>query len=210
MKGQGFVHYKNYGLDLLFKSLSISKTYFNQVGLKVINSTLKQIDVNEYTCRPLNIELDQKLFLLTDFLFDEYTLLNTEIKDSPHYQLMHLLLKNDVIRNSDYIQRVKRGTIDMRPAYNFTDAFYRSLFETRMTEINDNQIKPILLTKINDLYYILDGKHRASLLKLLNKTCPCICIDNFDVKDYYALYWKQIKQRQTQKFKKHLAFYSQL
>jgi len=210
MKAQGFLHYSNYGLDLLFKLFSTSYTYFNNVGLKVFNSKLAKINIKNYSYQHLNILPNQQLFLLPDFLFDEYSLINKEIRQSPHYEFMACLIRNGDIKNSDYIQRAKKGTIDMRPTINYKEVFYRTLFKKRIKEINNNETQPVLLTKINNLYYILDGKHKASLFKLLNKSCPCICIENFDIAKYYERYWKKIKKQHPESFKKHLSFYNKL
>jgi len=210
MKAKGLFHYCYYGVDLIFKAININYTYFNKVGLKVFNSKLKKIEIQNYSYQHLNISPNQQLYLLPDFLFDEYTLLNKEIRQSPHYQFMNCLLLSKEITNSAYVQRAKKGTIDMRHPINYKEEFYRTLFEKRVNEINNMEIEPVLLTKINNLYYILDGKHKASLFKLLDKTCPCIYLENFDLDEYYAPYWKKITAQYSEKFKKHLSFYNKL
>lgn len=210
MKAKGILHHSNYGLELIFKFFSIRYIYFNRVGLKVINSKLKQIDIEHYINKRIDISPSQQLFLLPDFLYDEYTLVNNEIRKTPHYSFMSSLLRGEEILDSEYIQRSKKGTIDMRLCVNYKKEFYRTLFEKRIDQINNNKIKPVLLTKINNFYYILDGKHRASLLFLLNKTCPCIVLDNFDLKEYFKCFWKKIRVRHSGRHEKHLSFYNQL
>ena len=210
MKAQGFLHYKNYGLELIFKSFSISHIYFNNVGLKVFNAPIKRIEIEKYTSFNLNLPAKQEVFLLPDFLYDENTLLKKEISESPHYQLMTSLLNKEELSKNSYVQRAKQGTIDMRPATNFKTTFYKELFSKRMMEIEQNQIKPILLMKLHNSYFILDGKHRVALLKLLDKSYPAICLEDFDIKEYYQKYWERIKHQKSNKFKNHLAFYEEL
>lgn len=210
MKAKGFIHYKNYGMELLFKSISAHYLFFNKVGLKEINSSLDKINLDNYKQKSWEAMPEDKLYLLPDFLYDEHTLLGKEIKESPHYGLMNALNNKEEFMNLEYIKRSKKGTIDMRRALNYKTNFYQEMYRMRRAEISGNQIKPILLTKVNDIYYILDGKHRAALLKVLNKSCPCIYLENFNIKQYYAAYWKKIQSQNTNRFKKHMAFYSQL
>lgn len=210
MKGQGFLHFKNYGLDLLFKALSIHYSYFSKTGLKAFNSKQKPVDISKYSYEHIEISPSQQVFLFADFLFDEHTLLQKEIKESPHYELMQVLLQNKSPIRANYTRLAKNGSLDTRPSVNYKEAFYRSIFEMRKKEIEENRIKPALVIKINDLYYVLDGRHQLSLCKLLDKNCPCIYIENFDIKNFYASFWKKIRAEKSKKFKTHLAFYNKL
>ncbi len=210
MKASGYLHYRNYGLDLLFKSLSISHVYFNRVGLKAFNPQIGKDDLEKYFGQDILLSSSEKLYLLPDFLFDDHTLLGREIGDSPHYELMQKLQKRESIQETEYIKRSNTGTIDMRPSYKFKESFYRSLWEDRMKDIENGAIKPILIVKVHGSNYILDGKHRAALLKLLNLDYPCIVLENIDLKLYFAQLWNKIKGKQSGRFKKHTAFYGQL
>ena len=210
MKASGYLHYRNYGLDLLFKALSISYVYFNKVGLKVFNPRIGNESLDKYYGQQVMLPSNENLYLLPDFLFDNYTLLDTEISDSPHYELMKKLQEGQPILETEYISRSNTGTIDMRPSYKFKESFYRSLWEERMKDVESGTIKPILIVKVRGSNYILDGKHRAALLKLLNLDYPCILLENIDMKLYFDQLWKKIKGKQSGRFKKHMAFYGQL
>jgi hypothetical protein len=206
MKGKSILHYTNHGLSLLMKRLSISFLFFNNVGLKAFNPKLEPIEVHKYQTNYFSLHRDKKLYLLPDFLYDNYSLINKTIAESPHFELMSLLLHKKPIIHSDYVKRVKNGTLDLRPSYNFTTKFYLSIFERRKKEWEDNKLKPILVTQIKDRYYVLDGKHRASLLKVMNKPIPCICLEDFDIWEYYEVLWKKIENKNSKNFSKHFAF----
>jgi len=210
MRGHGIIHYRNYGLELIFKCLSTHYLYFNKFGLKEYNSRIGSKDIGQYDYSKFTVTPDTNLFLMPDFMYDEFTLLNTEIGDSPHYDLMYRLENQLDIVSSLYIRRSASGTLDMRPAYQYKDSYYKKRYKLAKSEMQENKLKPVFLCRVNRHLYILDGKHRLALTKVLDQNCPSIIVENLDIKLFYDVYWKKIFGTTGDRYLKHRRFFSQL
>lgn len=121
-------------------------------------------------------EIDgEDLFLGPDFLQDSYTLLNSSIVSSPHYNFIKAINDNDDISTSDYYLRFINGTIDWRfpkkPIKQF-DKFYKKN-KIAKGQILNSTYTPVKVYRWNNRYYIYDGKHRAALCSLLNRKVKC-------------------------------------
>ena len=122
----------------------------------------------------------KELYLGPDFLKDEYTLINKQLIDSPHYGLMLAIREKKDIRNTEYIRRFNLGELDWRHSRpmpkNFE--FYYKKYEDSMKAIIEGSYRPIIVYFQDNRYYIYDGKHRAALCALLGVTINCIVVGN--------------------------------
>lgn len=184
--------------------------YPTVVGLKNFNLGFLSILKYPYVIEELILEPD-RLYLGPDFLKDAYTLLDVKITDSPHYRYMESLNCNGDIRETDYIKRRKNGTLDWRDCKPINSSFIekaKQKFIIHKREIEDNKYNPILVYEIRNRYYIFDGKHRASLCALLNKTIKCRVISCNCVTSFYGDYLYEIIKGDPL-YSKHDSFYSQ-
>lgn len=180
--------------DKLFCCLNKTKVFNTRLGVKSINASLKIERINERERMVLPAE---ELLLGFDFLQDRYTLFGVKIKDSPHYQLMKDIQGKANICNSEYIARLKSGTLDARRpifvSHKRLESFYRT-FQGRTQEIIADSYEPVIIYELNSEYYIYDGKHRAALCQLLNKGVKCVIIDaSFLYEPTYLKYFSIMK-----------------
>lgn len=170
-------------IEKLFNIFNITKIYENKVGIKMINSQLKnqkQYIINE-------IKLDKEdLYLGFDALKDSYTLCGVAIKDSPHYNFINTIKNGENIKSTDYYIRYSKGVLDGRKKKNIHNKDIKKFYEfynIRKKEIENEIYKPIQVYKINDKYYIADGKHRAAFCAVMNKKIKCYEITDDFLKD---------------------------
>ena len=186
----------------LCKKKHIFRVLCTKYGLKCLNIKLVRQGPTIISEKAFDIE-PVKLFLGIDYLNDDYTLLDTSILDSPHYSFINAILNGEDLSKTDYIERYQRGTLDGRQGRPLIKDF--SLFQercnTRIGQLDDMQ--PVMVYRVNDRYYIYDGKHRAALCALLGVKVRCILVD-YRFNDN-ALFKIMIKEKE---FKKHLSLLS--
>ncbi len=115
-----------------------------------------------------------ELYLGLDYLKDKYTLLGREIRQSPHYLFMKAIQNKMDLSQTDYIRRYESGTLDWRigvPKHR-SFKYYYTKYQEREKELN-NRVSPVLVYKIDNNYYVFDGKHRAALCALNNIPIAC-------------------------------------
>lgn len=196
--------------EKVYERLMIFKVTETNVGFKFINVLLIRPTKKNQTKHETTIVKPEQLYLSIDFLKDQYTLLGCNIKDSPHFFLMKALMKGDDISNTDYIQRVKRGTLDTRFLQNNIDSnSYIDCFKKRKIEIENGDISPILVYKINGKFYIKDGKHRAALCALLDRPIFVIQLDpNSMIEGVGERVFSEMNKKKA--YSKHFSFYSEM
>lgn len=168
--------------ELVLKKLCMQRIIQTNFGIKFLNGSSFR------TQCPINIkghlELESKdIYLGMDYLKDDYTLVNVNIKDTPHYEFMSLLDNNEDISHSNYIKRFYNGTLDARiphKKYNNYSSFYRKHRFVK-SEIIKGTYSPVVVYKIKEKYYIYDGKHRAALCAYLSVPIKCAIIDPYSV-----------------------------
>lgn len=154
----------------------------SSVGYKILNVSL--LRSSEYNITH-NINNDtivilepKQLFLSIDLLKDKYSLLGCNILCSPHYNFMVALENEKPLKDTDYINRYKNGTLDARFPHIAKDyAYFKDKYKKMKILVTNNNIEPVSVYKIGTQYYIKDGKHRAALCALLNKPIPCRVLD---------------------------------
>jgi len=116
-----------------------------------------------------------ELYLGVDYLKDRYTLLGCNLLDSPHYNFLRAIRDNEDLLKTDYLIRFEKGTLDGRRGMPKQKKInkYIEKYKIRQSELERNQLAPVLVYKIAGSYYIYDGKHRAALCALNDK--PVVC-----------------------------------
>lgn len=154
--------------------------YFqNQYGVKAFNKPMfdnSSADIGE----KIILKADD-LYLGFDGLKDKYTLCGKSLLESPHYELMSRLYDEiPDFYNCEYVRREKYGYLDGRMGYiinkNMID-MHQNAYKKSLVSLKQGKQKEVLIYYCVDKYYILDGKHTASLCATLGKDISCIAID---------------------------------
>lgn len=177
---RGFFYRLIIGLMRRMNICAIKKTKY---GVKGLNNWYGSPIPVSNKCIYLSSE---DLFLEKDFLKDDYTLVNVNISNSPHYDFMNSLLTGKNIKSTDYIKRFEGGFLDGRlPSYVSKKkiAEMKRIFEKMVNEVTLDEYEPVLVYNSNSKYYIYDGKHRAALCALFNKKVKCVLIKKIDLSD---------------------------
>lgn len=178
----------------LFHRFGYSFYYTNKYGVKVINRTsgeAKHKQTNESF-----IELNPRaLYLPFDFLKDEFTLLDTNIMESPHYKLICGCDEGN-LENNEYINRAICGTLDGRDSTYETVERYLKCYSEKQKDFQENQIEAIRFYTVGRKKYIADGKHRAAMAayhgwKITGKEIYPINIITPNVKRMYSIMKKK-------------------
>lgn len=184
-------------LNKLAKILDVSVLYQTKVGIKSLNQLMQSQELysfNEFYANP------NELYLGFDALKDAYTLVDVCIDNSPHFFLMEALNNHLSIKNTEYCQRYKAGTLDSRARVSLSHRELQRMeekFALRKQEILEGRYAPVQVYRRNGKYYIADGKHRAALCTLFE--CPIKCVeisadflkDSFRKWIYRKMYKKQ-------------------
>lgn len=214
MKKNSFIH-RLYCNILVFqrktaKLLGSTFIYFSSKGIKSINPIIQN---HNYYAINSGMISPEKLHLGVDFLKDNYTLCGTKIIDSPHYSFLKALRDDEDICNTDYYSRFLNGSLDSRiPKYiskkNRDD--FKSIFLNRLDKLKKKQIKPVIIYKLNNTYYIADGKHRAALCCLYNKEVPYIEITFDYLVDSYRMWMYEKMLKKKKLYETNIKIYNML
>lgn len=194
--------------EKLFSKLNKSKAFRTSLGLKNINMSLRVIHPETDGNEIVMISPDE-LFLGFDYLKDDYTLLDTSIKKSPHYDMMKKLYEEKDISDCEYIKRWVSGTLDWRYGFikpdNF-DFFVKRFIQSK-ENIEKNTIKPVIIYSFCGKYYIYDGKHRAAMCAYNEMSVPCIVIDTEHI---FSGVWEEMFKKILNRkyYRKHTEFYN--
>lgn len=192
--------------ELLLK-LKKTATFKTVCGLKNINMNTRVIQP-ETEGKEITVISPDELFLGYDYLKDSFTLLDTPIKESPHFDMMKRLYKGESISDCDYINRWVAGTLDWRHGYirpkNYN--FFIQRFNRSKEDIESNNIKPVTVYKLGEKYYIYDGKHRAAMCAYNKINIPCIVLDT---EHMFSGIWEELFKKilNRKDYKKHTEFY---
>ena len=196
--------------DRIAKKLNVSLIYVSRKGIKSINQLMQSQLYFVRDKKEINAE---DLFLGFDGLKDKYTLVDMCILDSPHWELMHTILREFPIEETDYYKRALRGELDTRGPLNLNDKNLKSMkgkFDKRKNEIEADCYQPIQVYELDNRYYIADGKHRAALCAMLGKKVRCDVISTDYLKDSFRIWiLKKMKiiNDKNGEFSKHSRFF---
>ncbi len=196
-------------INRVCKRLDVSVLYESKAGIKCLNN-ISVGSMHEYLSsggpQPLSAE---NLYMCMDRLKDPYTLLYTNILDSPHFELMRILRDGGDVMRSAYIQRLTRGTLDPRPPISVDRHYIRALrntFEDKINSVRAGTYAPVQIVRVAGQYFIGDGRHRAALCALEKVSPKCIDISPvvYDTFNWWC-YRKMLKDRDS--YKKHMCFF---
>jgi hypothetical protein len=199
-------------IELFCRKFGISLLYENKYGVKcfnqLINSDLfdffKSQNVFELSC--------DQLYIAFDGLKDQYTLLNTCILDSPHFDLVKCLKDNEELKYCSYIEKTKKGIIDFRPAQRITKGFLINLnkrFAQKKTAILNNNYASVKVVKVFDKYFIADGKHTAATCALLGLSVKCVdCTQLIFDSFFWWIYKKMLLNKKE--YKIHIKYFNSI
>jgi len=180
-----FKYYFYHFFYIFFKLMRMTKYFENEYGIKCLNK--KKFDYNKLEKYKHEIFLDSsQLYLGFDSLNDTYTLIDSPISQSPHFDLMKTISNisgNNIceVCNSDYYYREICGMLDgrlpLKPGKKILNC-HLSKYNEMIKLIENDDYRPVYIYKMNKKNYIFDGKHRAALCSYFGKKVKCIEISN--------------------------------
>jgi hypothetical protein len=152
------------------------EVYETSVGIKYKIPNIKYAPFVDHIIEKIkytDICLAFNNFLLSpDLLKDKYTVCGKSILDSPHYLLFKEIENHSIADDSDYINRVRNGTLDARMARSISTEELLRKYEKRKSSLLDANEIEIMVIEIKEdnekKYVILDGKHRLAFAALYN------------------------------------------
>lgn len=195
-----------------YRLVGKTKYFENECGIKAYNKPVFYLSGSIPT---KIMDLDPNdLFLGFDGLYDNYTLIDVPIGQSPHYELVRRLNDNLRIEDCDYLKREEKGTLDGRLGRKtVNDDFSRltnQFLNSKQAIESGNYAYPIVY-QLNKRYYIMDGKHRAAVCKLLGVNVRCEVIDLVAIKSYpYLSGIYPIMRDNEDKYKKNIIHICQI
>ena len=196
-------------IERILRLVGCSYTYVSSTGVKTLNPS--SVCLNKSIVKKHEIDPTQ-LYLGIDGLKDEYSLLDTNILDSPHYSLVKRLNGNLQIEESDYVLRMINGSLDERRAIigYLKDHYFENTFRLAYNSLQEKKYSPIITYQVNGRYYILDGKHRAATAALLGiNSVKCVIVEKkVAEKCISEKAWRVILTDSS--FSKHKKMYSNL
>ncbi|NEQ62191.1 MAG: hypothetical protein F6K53_34220 [Moorea sp. SIO4A1] len=189
--------------------LDISILYQSEVGIKCFNQLLSS-DILKYFCvgeiKSLQLE---SLYLCADGLKDSHTLVNTNIVDSPHFDLMKNLKNNKDVMDSSYVKRVNRGILDFRSPrkvnHNYI-AFLKTKYQEKMNSIKIGNYEPIKVFNVDGRYFIADGKHTAACCALIGVEPKVIHLSKVIYDSFWIWVYKKMLKNSNE-YKKNIEFF---
>lgn len=153
-----------------------------RAGIKFLNGSSFRSQYPLKSEGVLELRPDE-LFMGMDYLKDDFSLVNVNIKNTPHYSLMELIENDDDLSQSDYFRRFYDGTLDARiPHKQYNDySFFLQKHISVKKDVIGGTYEPIIVYKINDRFYIYDGKHRAALCAYLNLPIKCKQVASYSI-----------------------------
>ncbi|SOB91138.1 hypothetical protein SAMN05880501_101268 [Ureibacillus xyleni] len=190
----------------------ISEIFFTKYGIKSNNKLFSSTFFNKFKGKKVTLKIDD-LNLGIDGLNDKYTLAYRKVQNSPHYELMLYLHNNWALQNCEYIKRLSIGTLDLREAQIVNDEFLdytREKYEERVNLLNLELLEPIKVAKINNNWFIIDGKHRAALHCLRGyRTINAVEVTEIMYDSFNFWIYKLMKNKEAE-YKKNLSLFEGL
>ena len=176
-----FIAYKDLLLHKFFKLISVKRYYYNRYGLKCYNKTGMNLASAEGEKRFVDY---RELYMGFDALKDKYTLLDTCIDNSPHFLLMNDIIKQKNIGESEYVLRERKGYLDGRFGCIVNSKILNNHIKASNKNfdlVEKNNYEPVIVYKICNRFYIVDGKHRAAICATRKQPVFCKIVDTKSV-----------------------------
>ncbi len=198
--------------ELFCRRFELSLLYENKYGVKCFNQLINSDFFDFFKSKNVfELPCDQ-LYIAFDRLKDQYTLLNTCILDSPHFDLVNCLTNNGDLRYCSYVEKVQKGILDFRSSQRISNRYLINLnkkFAQKKTAIFNNNYAPVKVVKVLDKYYIADGKHNAATCAMLDLSVKCVdcsplIFDSF----FWWIYKKMLKNKKE--YKIHIKYFKSI
>lgn len=196
-------------INHLCKESDISILYQSQVGTKCFNQLVSSNMFDYFAVGEVQLLPPESLLLGFDGLKDSHTLINTQILDSPHFELVQMLKLGKNVANADYLRRTSRGTLDMRGPRRVSRRhihFIKNQYEEKIRAIQADNYKPVKIIQVAGKSFIEDGKHTAACCALLGVEAKCIHVSTVIYDSFFIwLYKKMLKNRNS--YSKNIEFF---
>lgn len=158
-------------VNKLFQIIGVTVYFENKYGVKSYNKIHfvlpKDKDYSKKYISPT------KIFMSFDGLKDEYSYIDTPLVDSPHVDMIRRIHEQENIEDCQYLRDELKGKLDGR--YELTAG--KKIIQQHINAAHSasNNKCPIVY-KLDDRYYVIDGKHRLSTALTHNVDEVC-CIE---------------------------------
>ena len=191
------------------KYFNVLKIFSTRVGLKIMNApSFRRGKYVKKNSAVITLKEDE-LYLGPDFLKDEYTLLDCPLKDSPHVGFVRCLSLGGNPKETNYIKRYYKGTLDGRIGHSSIRDFsdYYEINSQRSERVLSGNMDPVMVYEWKGRKYIQDGKHRAALCAYLGKEIPCVLIDENTLFGGITECLLRIAKTNSNQYNKHILFF---
>lgn len=132
-----------------------------------------------------------------DGMKDEFTLLDTPIPESPHYEMIKRIESGRSITDCEYIRRENSGTLDGRYPVQVSENAHINACKKSFESVKSDDYTLPVLYRLNEKLYVYDGKHRLAVAAALNKKIYCYVIDAKQIANlsYLSQIFEKIKDR---------------
>lgn len=196
-------------ISWLFRKLFVSVLYENKVGIKCFNQIISSDMFDYFITGNSQIISTDNLYFLFDGLKDHYTLIDTPLLESPHFDLVKSIITGKDIRTTEYVYRRENGTLDFRQSARIKNNYIHSLqqkFNEKVKLIESGEYDPIKIVSISGKYYIADGKHTAATCALLGTSPECVDITPVLFDSFF--WWVHQKMLNSKgDYKKHMQWF---
>lgn len=198
--------------ELFCHRFALSLLYENKYGVKCFNQ-LTNSDLFDFFKSQNVFELScDQLYVAFDGLKDQYTLLNTCILDSPHFDLVKCLMDNGDLRYCSYVEKVQKGILDFRSSQQISNGYLNNLtkiFTQKKTAILNNNYDPVKVVKVFDTYYIADGKHTAATCVLIDLPVKCVDCSPLIFDSFFWWIYKKMLMNKKE-YKIHIKYFNSI
>lgn len=173
-----------------------------KVGVKGYNVPLRSSSPLFLAPQPSEVELPcGHLLLGFDGLKDQFTLVDRPVNCSPHAEFMRTVAEGHTLGTTEYLARIRTGTLDRRPPRHMSTKHLRELrrrYDLAMEALRAGTIEPVKIARLRERLYIVDGKHRAALAATLSGSVRCVDASQVFCDSYYAWVARMMDERPTE------------
>lgn len=196
-------------LHKVCQRLDVALLYPTSTGIKCVNrppyserlSQLAGTEIIELTPGELRLGFDA--------LKDEFTLMGVALTASPHVELMKLFAANASAEASDYVRRLRAGSLDLRAARRVTARHLlerREKFLQARARMESGPVEPVKIIRLAGANYIADGKHRAAVSALLGRPVRCVEATPAVYDSFNWWVWRKM-EKTPERYQKHLRWF---
>lgn len=189
--------------------LDVVALYSTAAGIKCVNRPVFYERLDYLAAPEIRLLVPEQLRLGFDGLKDTFSLLDTPLTESPHFDLMKRLNDGTDLRGSDYVRRIESGALDFRPPRRLRDkqlAARRADFLEMRARIEAGDYEPITVFSLDGRHYIADGKHRAAVCALLGAGVRC---RDASAGLHDSFYWWVLRkmEKTAEQYRKHIRWF---